>query len=101
MKYQVLFSLKNNEKAFINIVCCSLIGALRVNFQGKRELWIYQSRYGEHQMQILVYFYDPKLGQLPWRSSNKLPQHMLWKHIYLATRRFFFLFQNDLILLNQ
>ena len=24
MKYQVLFSLKNNEKVFINVVCCSL-----------------------------------------------------------------------------
>ena len=31
MKYLVLFSLKNNEKVFINVVCCSLIGALRVN----------------------------------------------------------------------
>ena len=28
MKYQVLFSLKNNEKTFINVVCCSPIGAL-------------------------------------------------------------------------
>ena len=24
MKYQVLFSLKKNEKVFINVVCCSL-----------------------------------------------------------------------------
>ena len=24
MKYQVLFSLKDNEKVFINVVCCSL-----------------------------------------------------------------------------
>ena len=23
MKYQVLFSMKNNEKVFINVVCCS------------------------------------------------------------------------------
>ena len=23
MKHQVLFSLKNNEKVFINVVCCS------------------------------------------------------------------------------
>ena len=23
MKYQVLFSLKNNEKVFINVACCS------------------------------------------------------------------------------
>ena len=23
MKYQVLFSLKNNERVFINVVCCS------------------------------------------------------------------------------
>ena len=23
LKYQVLFSLKNNEKVFINVVCCS------------------------------------------------------------------------------
>ena len=23
MKYQVLFSLKNNEEVFINVVCCS------------------------------------------------------------------------------
>ena len=31
MKYQVLFSLKNNEKVFMNVVCCSMIGPLRVN----------------------------------------------------------------------
>ena len=24
MKYQVLFSLKDNEKVFINVICCSL-----------------------------------------------------------------------------
>ena len=30
MKYQVLFSLKNNEKDFINVVAV-VIGALRVN----------------------------------------------------------------------
>ena len=23
MKFQVLFSLKNNEKVFMNVVCCS------------------------------------------------------------------------------
>ena len=23
MEYQVLFSLKNNEKVFINVICCS------------------------------------------------------------------------------
>ena len=23
MKYQVLFSLKNNEKVFINVICCN------------------------------------------------------------------------------
>ena len=23
MKYQVLFSMKNNEKVFMNVVCCS------------------------------------------------------------------------------
>ena len=31
MKYQVLFSLKNNEKGFMNVVCRSRDGALRVN----------------------------------------------------------------------
>ena len=32
MKSQVLFSLKNNEKIFMNVICCSdLIGSLRVN----------------------------------------------------------------------
>ena len=31
MKYQVLFSLKNNEKVFINVVCC----AFRVNLACK------------------------------------------------------------------
>ena len=32
MKYQVLFSLKNNDKVFMNVVCCSrLLGALRIN----------------------------------------------------------------------
>ena len=30
MKYQVLFSVKNNEKLFMNVVCCSCDGALRV-----------------------------------------------------------------------
>ena len=30
MKYQVLFSLKNNEKIFKTVVCC-MIGASRVN----------------------------------------------------------------------
>ena len=25
MKYQVLFSLKNNEKVFINVACCSRV----------------------------------------------------------------------------
>ena len=34
MKYQVLFSLKNNEKVFINISSAAVvIGALRVKFQ--------------------------------------------------------------------
>ena len=31
MKYQVLFSLKNNEKVFINVVCAVVIGALRLS----------------------------------------------------------------------
>ena len=31
MKYQVLFSLKNNEEIFMNVICCNVIGALRVN----------------------------------------------------------------------
>ena len=31
MKYQVLFSLKNNDKVFMNVICCSVIGALIVN----------------------------------------------------------------------
>ena len=30
MKYQVLFSLKNNEKVFVNVVCCSCDCTLRV-----------------------------------------------------------------------
>ena len=30
MKYQVLFSLKNNEKVLINAVCCCVIGPLRL-----------------------------------------------------------------------
>ena len=33
MKYEVLFSLKDNEKVFIHVVCCSpicVISALRV-----------------------------------------------------------------------
>ena len=29
MKYQVLFSLKNNEKVFINVVCCSRDGGFK------------------------------------------------------------------------
>ena len=38
MKYQVLFSLKNNEKAFINVVCCShdLVLSVHANKQCKR-----------------------------------------------------------------
>ena len=31
LRYHVLFSLKNNEKIFMNVGCCSLIGALRDN----------------------------------------------------------------------
>ena len=30
MKHQTLFSLKNNEKMFKSVICCSVIGALRV-----------------------------------------------------------------------
>ena len=30
MKYQVLFSLKNNEEVFKNVVCCSCDRRLRV-----------------------------------------------------------------------
>ena len=30
MKYQALFSLKNNEKVLIYVVCCSVIGTLKV-----------------------------------------------------------------------
>ena len=30
MKYQVLFSLKNNKKVLINVVCCSRDGTSRV-----------------------------------------------------------------------
>ena len=30
MKHQVLFSLKNSEKIFMNVVCYVVIGALRV-----------------------------------------------------------------------
>ena len=33
MKYQILFSLKNNEKVFINVVCCSIDRALRVKYR--------------------------------------------------------------------
>ena len=36
MKYQVLFSLKSNEKVFMNVVCCSCDGRFKgyetVNF---------------------------------------------------------------------
>ena len=31
MKYQVLLSLKNNEKVFISVVCCNCDWSLRVN----------------------------------------------------------------------
>ena len=31
MKYQILFSLENNEKIFKNVVSAFVIGALRVN----------------------------------------------------------------------
>ena len=35
MKYRVLFSLKNNEKVFMNVVCHTVVfGALRVNIGG-------------------------------------------------------------------
>ena len=30
MKYQVLFSLKNNEQVFINVVCCNPLWRLRI-----------------------------------------------------------------------
>ena len=29
MKYQVSFSLKNNEKVFMNVVCCSCDGCFK------------------------------------------------------------------------
>ena len=31
MKHQVLFSLKNNEKIFMNVVCCSRDWRFKVN----------------------------------------------------------------------
>ena len=31
LKHQVVFSLKNNEKIFMNVVCCSRVGAWGVN----------------------------------------------------------------------
>ena len=33
MKYQVLLSLKSNEKVFMNVFCFIVTGALRVNTQ--------------------------------------------------------------------
>ena len=36
MKYQVLFSLKSNEKVFMNIVCCSRDWCLKVNTKSTR-----------------------------------------------------------------
>ena len=32
MKYQVLFSLKNNEKIFKIVACCVVLGALGVKY---------------------------------------------------------------------
>ena len=37
MKYQVLFSLKNNEKVFINVVSAEAISALRHKTQAWEE----------------------------------------------------------------
>ena len=39
LKHQVWFSLKNNEKIFINVAAAVVIGALRVNTQSYLELW--------------------------------------------------------------
>ena len=33
MKYQILFSLKNNEKVFINVAAAVLNGTLRVTYR--------------------------------------------------------------------
>ena len=37
MKYQVLFSLKNNEKVFINVICCRHDWLFRVNINLQRK----------------------------------------------------------------
>ena len=38
MKYQVLFSLKTNEKIFINVVCCSRDWRLMVKIMVKQSM---------------------------------------------------------------
>ena len=37
IKYQFLFSLKNNEEIFMNVVCCSCDWRFRVNDDGKND----------------------------------------------------------------
>ena len=44
MKYQVLFSLKNNERVFINVVCCSPDGGLKSYGSGEERCGVAVSR---------------------------------------------------------
>ena len=41
MKYKVLFSLKNNDKVFMNVVCCSCDWRFRVynGYSGQKSVW--------------------------------------------------------------
>ena len=57
MKYQVLFSLKINEKVFINVVCCSLDGALRVKtWNGMGQKWMRLSTVYYHSYHSLGWY---------------------------------------------
>ena len=49
MKYQVLFSLKNNEKVFINVVCCSHGLSIILKTDGMTHIISGSAQSGEHR----------------------------------------------------
>ena len=59
MKHQVLFSLKNNEKMFMNVVCCSRDWGLRVNIEIRKFHLI-----GIMDFETLRRHYDPMFRRM-------------------------------------
>ena len=73
MKYQALFSLKNNENVFMNVVCSSaanVIGALRVNFCGLISMLQKASTFCDYMFASVGKITLPKRGQLIKREKT-------------------------------